>query len=106
MADVRKRLPANVPGEYFVDSTCIDCDTCRQLAPSVFEEGDGFSYVRSQPGTAEEERDALRALAACPTASIGGPRGEPVRRALSAFPLPVAPGVYYCGFTSPNSFGG
>ena len=26
MANPRKRLPDNVPGDYFVDSTCIDCD--------------------------------------------------------------------------------
>lgn len=24
-------------GVFFVDSTCIDCDTCRQIAPGVFE---------------------------------------------------------------------
>ena len=33
MASLAKLLPENVPGEFFVDSTCIDCDTCRQLAP-------------------------------------------------------------------------
>jgi ferredoxin len=36
MADVKKILPENVKGEFFVDSTCIDCDACRQLAPEVF----------------------------------------------------------------------
>ena len=34
MASLAKLLPENVPGEFFVDSTCIDCDTCRQLAPA------------------------------------------------------------------------
>jgi hypothetical protein len=32
MANFNKCVPENVPGEFFVDSTCIDCDTCRQLA--------------------------------------------------------------------------
>ena len=36
MANPRKRVPENVPGDIFVDSTCIDCDACRQIAPSVF----------------------------------------------------------------------
>ena len=30
MANPKKRVPQNVPGDFFVDSTCIDCDACRQ----------------------------------------------------------------------------
>jgi hypothetical protein len=30
MAIPRKRVPENVPGDFFVDSTCIDCDSGRQ----------------------------------------------------------------------------
>ena len=41
MANPRKRVPENAPGDFFVDSTCIDCDTCRQIAPRVFGEGPG-----------------------------------------------------------------
>jgi hypothetical protein len=33
MADYKKRVPNNLAGKFFVDSTCINCDTCRQLAP-------------------------------------------------------------------------
>jgi hypothetical protein len=29
MADPRQSVPVNVPGDFFVDATCIDCDTCR-----------------------------------------------------------------------------
>lgn len=36
MANLGKRVPENAPGDFFVDSTCIDCDTCRQVAPAVF----------------------------------------------------------------------
>jgi hypothetical protein len=38
MADRNKRLDSNVPGNFYVDATCINCDTCRQLAPLSFEE--------------------------------------------------------------------
>ena len=40
MADRTKRLPENVPGEFFVDSTCIDCDACVPECPveAVFAE--------------------------------------------------------------------
>jgi hypothetical protein len=29
MTNSRKCVPENAPGDVFVDSTCIDCDTCR-----------------------------------------------------------------------------
>ena len=48
MANPKKRLPENVPGDFFVDSTCIDCDTCRQIAPQVFAEGDGAIPLTGQ----------------------------------------------------------
>ena len=28
MAQIALRLDTNIPGELFVDSTCIDCDAC------------------------------------------------------------------------------
>ena len=33
MADYKKRLPNNLAGELCIDSTCINCDTSRQLDP-------------------------------------------------------------------------
>jgi glyoxylase-like metal-dependent hydrolase (beta-lactamase superfamily II)/ferredoxin len=106
MANLAKALPANVPGEWFVDSTCIDCDTCRQLAPHVFGEADGYSFVREQPRDASEQQAAARALVACPTGSIGTRGASPANGALDEFPLPIYGDVFYCGFTSPKSFGG
>ena len=49
MALVALRLPGNVEGELFVDSSCIDCDACRQIAPATFDERDGQSVVYCQP---------------------------------------------------------
>src|SRR6516164_9528503 len=48
MANLRKRVPENAPGDFFVDSTCIDCDACRQIAPSVFGEAEETSFVKAQ----------------------------------------------------------
>ena len=105
MADPRLRHPASVPGPWFVDTTCIDCDACRQLAPAVFAEsaGHGQSTVWRQPTSAEDEQAAARALVACPTASIGvGGRTIEVE---GLFPQEIAEGVFYCGFNSEESFG-
>src|SRR6185437_12122643 len=49
MANPKKRVPENVAGDFFVDSTCIDCNTCRQIAPAVFGEALGTSFVKAQP---------------------------------------------------------
>ena len=107
MADPRKKLQQNVPGEFFVDSTCINCDTCRQLAPEVFDESDDdYSFVNTQPESETEVRRALRALLACPTGSIGTAGENRAKEMMGDFPLLVENDVYYCGFASPKSFGG
>jgi glyoxylase-like metal-dependent hydrolase (beta-lactamase superfamily II)/ferredoxin len=107
MADRKKRLPANVAGNFFVDSTCIDCDACRQLAPASFEEVGDYSAVVRQPETEEEIHQAYQALLACPVGSIGTVEGD--KRALKvareSFPIHLEDGVYYCGFNSDKSFG-
>ncbi len=106
MADRARALPENVGGPIFVDATCIDCDTCRQLAPTVFGETGDFSFVKLQPRKPDEQLAALSALVACPTGSIGTADKRRVAEAVAAFPMPLADGVFYCGFNSPKSFGG
>jgi glyoxylase-like metal-dependent hydrolase (beta-lactamase superfamily II)/ferredoxin len=105
MANVRKKVAENVEGEFFVDRTCIDCDTCRQLAPAVFAEASMYSYVRSQPRSADETRAALRALLACPVGSIGTTHRADAKSVMGDFPMPIEGPVYYCGFSSPDSYG-
>ncbi len=106
MANLQQRLPENVPGDFFVDSTCIDCDTCSQLAPNIFRDhGDQCSVYR-QPETTEETKLALMSLVACPTGSIGATQKHDAHLGIDAFPMSLAENVYFCGFTSESSFGG
>ncbi|MGB7921903.1 MAG: MBL fold metallo-hydrolase [Pyrinomonadaceae bacterium] len=105
MANVARRLPQNVGGDFFVDDTCIDCDACRQIAPATFRDHGEQSSVYRQPETDEETQLALRSLVACPTASIGTTRKHDMRPAIDAFPSRIAENVYFCGFTSEASFG-
>jgi glyoxylase-like metal-dependent hydrolase (beta-lactamase superfamily II)/ferredoxin len=106
MANPRKLVRENVAGEFFVDTSCIDCDTCRQLAPQVFGESAEFSFVAKQPHDELEERDALRALVCCPTGSIGTQSKNGAREVQADFPLRLEENVFYCGFNSPKSYGG
>jgi glyoxylase-like metal-dependent hydrolase (beta-lactamase superfamily II)/ferredoxin len=107
MARASLRLPQNAPGEFFVDETCIDCATCRHVAPGVFaySPAAGMTVVRRQPDGPGETHRAAMALVACPTASIGSASKVDARAASRAFPEPVTEDVYYCGFASEDSFG-
>jgi len=73
MPDRINKTPASVPGPFYVDETCIDCDICRNAAPQFFRrnEDSGYSYVYRQPTTAEEVALADEARNGCPTESIG-----------------------------------
>jgi len=73
MATTTERLPGNVAGAFYVDSTCIDCDQCRVMAPQFFSRCDdsGLSIVHKQPETAEEVARFEEISSACATASIG-----------------------------------
>ena len=107
MADPKQRLDTNVQGNFFVDATCINCDTCRQLAPDSFQEVGECSAVVIQPVGDEGLHRAYQALLACPVGSIGTQRSDKMRlqQAMSRFPLLIEGGVFYCGFNSQKSFG-
>lgn len=78
MAIPADRLPQNVPGRWYVDSTCIDCDLCRETAPTIFGRHDetGFSFVQKQPVTPEEIALAEEARTGCPVEAIGNDGDE------------------------------
>lgn len=72
MANPSERLPDNVAGLYYVDSSCIDCDQCRAMAPQFFSRNaDGLSVVCRQPASGDEVAQVEEALSSCATASIG-----------------------------------
>jgi len=73
MADPNDKFEDNVPGRFYVDSTCIDCDVCRDTAPDNFTRNDEgqYSFVCKQPQTQEEQDLCAEALQACPVEAIG-----------------------------------
>jgi glyoxylase-like metal-dependent hydrolase (beta-lactamase superfamily II)/ferredoxin len=106
MANPKKRVPENVSGDFFVDSTCIDCDACRQIAPTVFGEAPETSFVHTQPTSRIDRRQAMQALLSCPTGSIGCLGTDDPKEVMRDFPLLIEEPVYYCGYNSPKSYGG
>ncbi len=106
MAKLTERRNQNVAGNFYVDNTCIDCDTCRWMAPDIFQHIDEQSAVYQQPINKEQELEALQALLSCPTASIGTEsKPENIKRVQDYFPLLIADNVYHCGYHSKLSYG-
>ena len=106
MATLQQKRTENIDGNFYVDYSCIDCDTCRWMAPQVFNRQASQSAVYRQPATETEQLSAMQALLACPTASIGTvekPTG--IKQAQQTFPLLVEDNVYHCGYHSEASYG-
>lgn len=106
MAHLNLRRPQNTSGDFYVDSTCIDCDTCRWMTPEVFNRAAGKSVVYHQPENELERLRSLQAMLACPTSSIGTlEKPKDIKDAQQSFPIPVAENVYHCGYHAENSYG-
>lgn len=73
MADKNNKYPDNVPGKYYVDNQCIDCNLCVQTAPNNFlrNDNDGHEYVCKQPASPDEEQQCKDAFDSCPVNAIG-----------------------------------
>src|SRR5437867_2128849 len=92
MADATKRLPTNISGYFFVDATCINCVTCRQVAPKSIVENGEYSSVYRQPESEAERYRAYQALLACPVGPTGVlvPAKSIMRAAPPSMPMPTA----------------
>lgn len=105
MAKPSARRSENVPGPFYVDESCIDCDTCRWMAPEVFHSAGSMSAVHAQPADEEQELRAFQALVSCPTSSIGCEQKLPVSEMARSLPIPVDEHVFHCGYHHESSFG-
>jgi ferredoxin len=66
-----ERHPLNVEGRYYVDTTCVHCDLCHEIAPDHFTQGTaGEGYVIKQPSEASQESLCQSARTSCPVGAI------------------------------------
>jgi ferredoxin len=73
MADKNSKQPLNVPGAWYVDTTCTMCRTCLEEAPNLLKvtEDETAVYFVKQPEGDAETAAAQRAMEVCPTLAIG-----------------------------------
>jgi glyoxylase-like metal-dependent hydrolase (beta-lactamase superfamily II) len=98
------RNPDCAPGDWYIDTGCIDCGAACHVAPGLIVERNGKSVFARQPGTPEEQLAAWRAVLVCPTASVRSETKQP-RPADAVFPQAITDGVWRCGYNSRASFG-
>lgn len=105
MAKLKDKFKENAEGQFFVDTTCIDCDACRRFSPEIFGDSGEYAFVKKQPQTEKEELSAQRSLLACPVGSIGMTERKDLSPARNSFPLKIAGSIYINGFNHRDSFG-
>jgi glyoxylase-like metal-dependent hydrolase (beta-lactamase superfamily II) len=98
------RNPDSAPGDWFIDTACIDCGASRHVAPDLIVARYGKSVFARQPATSDERLAAWRALLVCPTASVRSETKQP-RPHATIFPEQLTDGVWRCGFNARSSFG-
>ncbi len=103
---LHQRRSENVSGDIYVDNSCIDCDTCRWMAPEIFNRQGSQSAVYQQPQDSTTRLQAIQALLSCPTASIRTvEKPQDIKSAQQTFPLLITDNIYHCGYHSEKSFG-
>ncbi|MEM5438714.1 MBL fold metallo-hydrolase [Paraburkholderia diazotrophica] len=94
----------SVPGEWYIDTACINCGASRHVAPGLIAERNDRSVFVRQPVTSEEQLAVWRAVLVCPTASVRSETKQS-RPNAAIFPQQITSGVWRCGFNARSSFG-
>ena len=96
----KRPRPQNVKGNLFVDESCIDCDVCRWMCPTIYGRKGIKAAVIKQPSTNEDKLHAYSAMISCPVGAIRTLAADPiVKQALDIFPSEVIGYFYYLFLT-------
>lgn len=66
------KIPQNVDGRFFIDTHCINCSLCPEIAPDVFvtNHDEGYEYIKKQPENTMELKLVAEAISLCPVNAI------------------------------------
>lgn len=110
IAPYKKPRKQNIPGNLYVDESCIDCDVCRWMCPSVYKRIGIKAAIYKQPSNENEKLLAYAAMISCPVGSIRTYQPDAlIKTAFDIFPAEIdslrIPNIYHVGFHSPSSSG-
>jgi ferredoxin len=66
------KITQNVQGQFYVDSRCINCALCVEIAPNNFmtNQHQGYEYIYKQPDNKQEMALIAEAMVLCPSDAI------------------------------------
>ena len=74
MADKNNKQPENVPGPWYVDTSCTPCRTCMEVAGAdsllKYNGDETYVYFHKQPEGDAELKIAEETMAVCPQTAI------------------------------------
>ncbi|MFH2092163.1 MAG: ferredoxin [Pseudomonadota bacterium] len=67
-----EKIPENMDGRFYVDTHCINCSLCPQIAADIFATNheEGYEYVKRQPCNEAELEQVAEAISLCPASAI------------------------------------
>jgi len=67
-----KKILQTAEGRFYVDTHCINCSLCPEIAPDIFatNHDEGVEYVKKQPGNSTELTLMAEAINLCPANAI------------------------------------
>ncbi|MCK5684375.1 ferredoxin [bacterium] len=71
------RITQNVQGRFYVNSNCINCSLCAEIAPENFMTNHdlGYEYVYKQPENKKEQALVAEVIHLCPSNAIKADEG-------------------------------
>ncbi|MCP4022964.1 MAG: ferredoxin [Desulfobacteraceae bacterium] len=66
------KISDNTKGRFYVDTNCINCSICCEIAPGIFATNheQGYEYVLRQPDNKKELAWMAEAMDVCPARAI------------------------------------
>jgi glyoxylase-like metal-dependent hydrolase (beta-lactamase superfamily II) len=98
-----ERHSENAPGNWYIDTKCMDCSAVRTAAPGLIVQRGGQSVFARQPTTPDELLMAWRVRLLCPTASVRTESHEDPPAGV--YPDELTASVYRLGYNARASYG-
>ena len=67
-----EKIVENCEGRFYVDTNCINCSLCPEIAPDIFATNheEGYEYITRQPCNEAELKLVIEAIKLCPAGAI------------------------------------
>ena len=67
-----RKIEENADGRFYVDTNCINCSLCPEIAKEIFATNheQGYEYVKKQPGNEADRQLVEEVIRLCPARAV------------------------------------